>query len=44
MSNKVVSYFDFVLRKLNIYKQFDTTLKFRFNILERFHDLQRIII
>jgi hypothetical protein len=39
MSNKVVLYFDFVVRKSSIYKQFDMALKFIFNILERFHDL-----
>jgi hypothetical protein len=39
MSNKVVLYFDFVLRKSNIYKQFSMALKFIFNILERFHGL-----
>jgi hypothetical protein len=42
MSNKVVLYFVF-LRKSNIYEQFNMALKFRFNILERFHGLQRII-
>jgi hypothetical protein len=39
MSNKVTLYLYFVLRKSNIYKQFNMALKFRFNILERFHDL-----
>jgi hypothetical protein len=39
MSNKVILYFDFVWRKSNSYKQFNMTSKFRFNILERFHDL-----
>jgi hypothetical protein len=38
MSNKIVV-FDFVSRKSNIYKQFNIALKFRFNILEKFHGL-----
>jgi hypothetical protein len=39
MPNKVILYFDFVLRKSNIYKQFNMTLKFRFTILEISHGL-----
>jgi hypothetical protein len=39
MPNKAALYFDFVLRKSNISKQFNMTSKFKFNILERFHGL-----